>query len=204
MPSVLTCVHVVVSVQRGELFSVVPGEGVSSVAVVAAYPELVEVCLGLQSEAGVLCKHLPSWPVLQGYQQLVVVLIGQPVDVLQSQPILTVYISKTLLGMAEGTDKTLTMVERPFMLSKHCDRLTFRTSSPCPGSHSPCRVRHWQYSVSQCCLWGQMAERLGNRAINQKIAGSIPGQMTLCPRARHFTLLASGGNVPVLTLSRSG
>ena len=42
---------------------------------------------------------------------------------------------------------------------------------------------------------GQMAERLGSRAINQKVASLIPGseKMTLCPWARHFTLLASGG-----------
>ena len=40
-----------------------------------------------------------------------------------------------------------------------------------------------------------MAERLGNWAINQKVAGLIPGceQIKLCPWARHFTLLASGG-----------
>ena len=37
----------------------------------------------------------------------------------------------------------------------------------------------------------QMGEQLGNRAMNQKVAGSIPGMM-LCPWARHFTLLASG------------
>ena len=48
-----------------------------------------------------------------------------------------------------------------------------------------------------------MAKRLGNRAMNQKVAGLIPGRgkMTMCPWARHFTLLASG-NVPVLTVSR--
>ena len=40
---------------------------------------------------------------------------------------------------------------------------------------------------------GQMAERLGNRAINQKVAGSI-AKMMLCPWVRHFTLLASGEN----------
>ena len=42
---------------------------------------------------------------------------------------------------------------------------------------------------------GQMAERFGNRAINQMVAGSIPSRakMTLCPWARHFTVLASGG-----------
>ena len=39
----------------------------------------------------------------------------------------------------------------------------------------------------------QMAERLGSRAVHQKVAGSIPGRsMTLRPWARHFTLLASG------------
>ena len=27
--------------------------------------------------------------------------------------------------------------------------------------------------ISMCIKWGQMAERLGNRAINQKVAGSI-------------------------------
>ena len=35
---------------------------------------------------------------------------------------------------------------------------------------------------------GQMAEQLGNQAINQKVAGLIPGQVK-CPWARHFTLL---------------
>ena len=40
---------------------------------------------------------------------------------------------------------------------------------------------------------GQMAERLGNRAFNQKVAGSILGQMTLCPWERHLTLLAAAG-----------
>ena len=40
-------------------------------------------------------------------------------------------------------------------------------------------------------LVGQMAERLGNRAINQKFAGLIPCRAKL-RWARHFTLLASG------------
>ena len=44
-----------------------------------------------------------------------------------------------------------------------------------------------------------MVERLGNRAINQKVAGLIPGQND---KALHPTCL--GGNVPVLTVSRSG
>ena len=51
-------------------------------------------------------------------------------------------------------------------------------------------------SGSRNGVGSQMAERLGNRAINQKVAGS----MTLCPWASYFTLLASG-NVPVLTVS---
>ena len=46
-----------------------------------------------------------------------------------------------------------------------------------------------------------MAERFVNRAINQKVAVTIPVK---CLWARHFTLLASGVNVPVLTVSRSG
>ena len=49
-------------------------------------------------------------------------------------------------------------------------------------------LRHTAESVRQ------MAERLGNRATNQRVAGSIPGQVELrfVPWARHFTLLASG------------
>ena len=42
-------------------------------------------------------------------------------------------------------------------------------------------------------MGSQVAERLGIRAINQKVVGSIPRpcKMTLCPWARHFTLLVS-------------
>ena len=50
-----------------------------------------------------------------------------------------------------------------------------------------------------------MAERLGNRALNQKVAGSIPGvpnDIVSLGKALHPTCL--GGNVPVLTVSRSG
>ena len=53
-------------------------------------------------------------------------------------------------------------------------------------------------------LGGQMAERLGSRAINQKVVGSIPGRGKLRCVLGHFTLIASGENVPVLTVSRSG
>ena len=50
-----------------------------------------------------------------------------------------------------------------------------------------------------------MAERLGNRASNLKVAGSIPGRendVVSLGKALHPTCL--GGNVPVLTVSRFG
>ena len=50
-----------------------------------------------------------------------------------------------------------------------------------------------------------MAERLGKWAINQKVAGSIPGhanEIVSLGKALHPTCL--GENVPVLTVSRSG
>ena len=52
-------------------------------------------------------------------------------------------------------------------------------------------------------MGSQMAERLGNRASNLKVASSIPGRAKLSlGKALHPTCL--GGNVPVLTVSRSG
>ena len=48
----------------------------------------------------------------------------------------------------------------------------------------------------------QVAERLGNRAINQKVAGLT--KMTLCPLGKALHLTCLGGNVPVVTVSRSG
>lgn len=92
-----TCVGIVVSVQRRELFAIMPRKGVSGVAMVTPHPQLVEIGLRLQSEASVLCKDLSAGPVLQRDEQLVVSLVGQPVDVLQPQPVLTVYVAKTLL-----------------------------------------------------------------------------------------------------------
>lgn len=86
-----------ISVQCCELFAVVPGEGVSCVAMVSAYTELIEVSLRLHSEAGVLSKHFPSRPVLQSNQQFVVPLVRQPVDILQTQPVLSVNVAKALL-----------------------------------------------------------------------------------------------------------
>ena len=56
-----------------------------------------------------------------------------------------------------------------------------------------------------CVCMCQMVERLGNRAINQKVAGSVlPCHMTLCPWGKALHPTSFGGNVPVLTLSRSG
>ena len=52
---------------------------------------------------------------------------------------------------------------------------------------------------------GQMAERLGNRAINQEVASLIPGhanEVVTLGKALHPTCL--GGNVPVPTVSHSG
>lgn len=86
-----------VSVQGCKLFAVMPCKGVSSIAMVTSHPELVEVCLRLQSEASILCKHFSARPVLQRDEQFVVSLVGQPVDVLQPQPVLTIYVAKTLL-----------------------------------------------------------------------------------------------------------
>ena len=51
-----------------------------------------------------------------------------------------------------------------------------------------------------------MAEWLGNRAINQKVAGSIRGhaKWRCVPGQGTSPYLPRGGNVPVLTVSRSG
>lgn len=71
-----------VPVQCGKLLAVVPGKGVSGIAMVATHSQPVEVGLRFDTEAGVLCIGLVSGPVFQGHQQLVVALVGQPVDVL--------------------------------------------------------------------------------------------------------------------------
>lgn len=86
-----------VSVQCGELFAIVPGERVPCVAVVTAHSELVEVSLVLHPETGVLGEHLPPRPVLQCDKEFIVPLVRQPVDVLQTQPVLAVDIAKSLL-----------------------------------------------------------------------------------------------------------
>ena len=50
-----------------------------------------------------------------------------------------------------------------------------------------------------------MAEWLGNRAINQKVAGSIPGRLNChCVIGQGTSPYLPWGNVPVLTVRRSG
>ena len=51
----------------------------------------------------------------------------------------------------------------------------------------------------------QMAEWLGSRAINQNVAGSIPGRAKLsCVPGQGTSPYFPRGNVPVVTVSRSG
>ena len=51
----------------------------------------------------------------------------------------------------------------------------------------------------------QMAERLVNRAINQKVAGSISSSAKLrCVHGQGTSPYLPRGNVPELTVSRSG
>ena len=55
------------------------------------------------------------------------------------------------------------------------------------GNETDLSSKYWSYLQG-----GQMAEWIWNWAINQKVAGSRPCKMTLCPWARHFTLFALG------------
>ena len=86
-----------ISIQCCELFAIMPSERVTSIAMVTAHPQPVEVSFRLHSEAGILCKYLPTRPVLQRDEQFVVCLVRQPVDVFQAQPVLTVNVAKSLL-----------------------------------------------------------------------------------------------------------
>lgn len=74
-----------------------PDHGVSSVALVGAQAQAVEFALGLQAEAAVLCVHLLVAPVLQLNQESVIILIGEHVDVFQSQPVLSINVPKSFL-----------------------------------------------------------------------------------------------------------
>ena len=59
-----------------------------------------------------------------------------------------------------------------------------KTSTHLNGSLLPqsyCSESHRNYTNGIYCTSGsQVAERLGNRAINQNVAGSIPGRAKLC------------------------
>lgn len=97
---IVTRVCITIPVQCCELFAVMPCEGVSSVAMVAAHSQSIVISFGLQSEAGILCKHFPATPVLQRDQQFVRSLVRQPVDVFQTKPVLAVDVAKPLLRSA--------------------------------------------------------------------------------------------------------
>ena len=49
-----------------------------------------------------------------------------------------------------------------------------------------------------------MAERLGSRAINQKVAGSIPAVKNEVSLGKGLHPTCLGENIPVLTVSHSG
>lgn len=74
-----------------------PGERVAGRAAVLAQPQPVPVALRLQVEAVVLGEHQPALPVLQTHPQLVLGLLGQPVQVLVAQPVLSVQVAEALL-----------------------------------------------------------------------------------------------------------
>lgn len=108
-----TCVDVMISVQGGELLAVVPGEGVTRIAMVAPQPQLIILALWLQAEAGIFCKDLAAGPVLHGHQQFVVALVCQPVNVLQAKPVLAVNVPKPLLGKIRDSMSVELVVSPP-------------------------------------------------------------------------------------------
>ena len=63
-----------------------------------------------------------------------------------------------------------------------------------------------KFSIVELCRiddgGGQMAERLGSRAINQTVDGSIPGRAK-CVLGQSTSPYLPQGNVPVCTVSRS-
>lgn len=96
-----TCVDIMIPVQSGELFAVVPGKGVACVAMVAPQPQLIVLALWFQAEASIFCKDLAARPVLHGHKQFVVALVCQPIDVLQAQPVFAIDVPKPLLGKTQ-------------------------------------------------------------------------------------------------------
>lgn len=70
---------------------------VSGVALVGAQTKAEALAFGLQMEAAVFGVHLLAHPVLKLHQEPVVALLCQVVDVVQAQPVFTVYVPKALL-----------------------------------------------------------------------------------------------------------
>lgn len=62
--SLTTCEGVLVPVQRGELFAIMAGQRIPSIALVSAQTQAVRFTLRLQVEAAVGCVHLLIHPVL--------------------------------------------------------------------------------------------------------------------------------------------
>lgn len=60
-------------------------------------------------EAAVLCVHLLPCPVLQLDHQFIVPLFPQVVDIVQSKPVLTVYVSKAPLIKTKKTNEKNTI-----------------------------------------------------------------------------------------------
>ena len=75
---------------------------------------------------------------------------------------------------------------------------------PCKLQPEPSLPETFTKQEVRTTYGGQIAERLGNRAINQKVAGLIPGlqnDVVSLGKALHPTCL--WGNVPVLTIRAS-
>lgn len=86
---------------------------VPCVALVRPQPDAEALALGLQPEAAVLGVDLLPHPVLQLHQEAVVALLGQVVDVLQTQPVLTVDVPKAFL-LTNKIKYTLLLLSKPF------------------------------------------------------------------------------------------
>lgn len=70
---------------------------VTSIALVGAQAQPVELTLWLQMKAAILSVDLLPHPVLQLHKQTIVPLLAQAVDVFQAQPVLIVYVAKPFL-----------------------------------------------------------------------------------------------------------
>ena len=106
----------------------------------------------------------------------------------------------THLGLAEGPDGG-----DPFCCDKHQTNVVIHVSKALVFSPNVFQTLLIDQDKGADWSRSQEGERLWNRASNQKVAGSIPGcaKMTVSlGKALHPTFLR--GNVPVLTVSRSG